>query len=198
MIIGLSGHAGAGKDTVADYLVENYGFKKVAFADEIRAMLLEIDPIVGQGMGNWKLSLFIKTYGWDEFKSKPEMRAVMQRFGMAARERWGADFWIQQLLPKLDGNVVVSDVRFKNEADTLRAWGASIWRIERDVKHSNHVSETELDNYGFDAVIHNNFHVQALYALVNDVLDRQPKPSASAAEKEKAKADFATIYREAN
>ena len=36
MIIGLSGGAGTGKDTVADILVEQHGFYKIAFADEIK------------------------------------------------------------------------------------------------------------------------------------------------------------------
>lgn len=33
--IGLAGHAGAGKDTVADYLAERYGFIKCAFSDAL-------------------------------------------------------------------------------------------------------------------------------------------------------------------
>ena len=33
IILGLAGQAGAGKDTVADYLVSNYGFMRFAFSD---------------------------------------------------------------------------------------------------------------------------------------------------------------------
>lgn len=36
MIIGICGQAGAGKDTVADFLVENHGFVKIALADPIK------------------------------------------------------------------------------------------------------------------------------------------------------------------
>ncbi len=36
MIIGLSGLAGSGKDTVGDFLVQDHGFVKVALADEIK------------------------------------------------------------------------------------------------------------------------------------------------------------------
>lgn len=36
MIIGLTGQAGAGKDTVADFLTRDFGFTKVAFADAVR------------------------------------------------------------------------------------------------------------------------------------------------------------------
>lgn len=36
ILIGLAGPAGAGKDTVADYLVKTYGFIKVSWADALR------------------------------------------------------------------------------------------------------------------------------------------------------------------
>ena len=35
-IIGLSGYKGSGKDTVADFLCEKYGFIKYGFADPIK------------------------------------------------------------------------------------------------------------------------------------------------------------------
>jgi len=39
MIIGLSGYASAGKDSVAQILVEKFGYKRMAFADAIRDIL---------------------------------------------------------------------------------------------------------------------------------------------------------------
>ena len=39
MILGLTGPPGSGKDTLADHLVEKYNFKRVAFADPIRAQV---------------------------------------------------------------------------------------------------------------------------------------------------------------
>ena len=41
MIIGLCGNAGVGKDAVADFLVRNYHFVKVAFADPIKRAAME-------------------------------------------------------------------------------------------------------------------------------------------------------------
>ncbi len=45
MIIGLTGYAQSGKDTVANILVERYGFTRVAFADKIREFLYETNPM---------------------------------------------------------------------------------------------------------------------------------------------------------
>jgi hypothetical protein len=42
MIIGLLGNNRSGKDTIADYLVKNYNFKKYAFADQIKRVSKEV------------------------------------------------------------------------------------------------------------------------------------------------------------
>jgi len=42
MIIGLCGVAGSGKDTVADFLVKNHGFVKVAFADPLKRICKDV------------------------------------------------------------------------------------------------------------------------------------------------------------
>ena len=47
MIIGLSGKAGSGKDTIADYLVTNYGYTKFALADAVREAVFILNPSLG-------------------------------------------------------------------------------------------------------------------------------------------------------
>ena len=42
MIIGISGLAGSGKDTAADFLVRDHGFVKVAFADEMKRTCMRV------------------------------------------------------------------------------------------------------------------------------------------------------------
>ena len=46
MIIGLSGYARSGKDTVAETLVNEYGFKRVAFADKIKDLLYTMGDVI--------------------------------------------------------------------------------------------------------------------------------------------------------
>ncbi|WP_277209196.1 hypothetical protein [Isoptericola croceus] len=45
-IVALSGYARAGKDTVADRLVEAHGYRKFAHADVLRESLFELDPFL--------------------------------------------------------------------------------------------------------------------------------------------------------
>ena len=42
MLIGICGKAGAGKDTVGDFLIQNYGFNKIALADPIKRLVKDI------------------------------------------------------------------------------------------------------------------------------------------------------------
>ena len=69
MIIGLTGYAQSGKDTVAKILIEQYGFTRVAFADKIRELLYEMDPPVPTGVGSERhvvgLQNYVDIYDWD-------------------------------------------------------------------------------------------------------------------------------------
>ena len=46
MLIGLSGYARSGKDTIAEILCLNYGFKRVSFALPIRDGIYTLNPLV--------------------------------------------------------------------------------------------------------------------------------------------------------
>ena len=69
MIIGLTGYAQSGKDSVAKILVEKHGFIRVAFADRIRDFVFDADPIY-TWVGNEPryLRSFIESEGWEEAK----------------------------------------------------------------------------------------------------------------------------------
>ena len=94
MIIGLSGYAGSGKDTVASVLIEQHGFTRLAFADPIREFLLLINPILSDGH---RVNETVTMIGWDNAKSKPEVRRLLQDIGVGCRQMFGEDFWIKQL-----------------------------------------------------------------------------------------------------
>jgi hypothetical protein len=63
-----------------------------------------------------------------------------------------------------EDRVVISDVRFPNEAEAIKKLGGSVWRINRR-NHSaanGHTSEHALDNYMFNHVIYNDGTVDDL------------------------------------
>lgn len=176
-IIGLSGWARTGKDTVAEHLVENYGFKRMAFADPMREALLRLNPIVGleANVSAVRVADVIEEYGWDGYKESPdgkEMRELMQRIGTeVGRQMLGENIWIDYAMKSIgeDDKVVFADVRFQNEAKAIAAYGGRVIRLERDgVGPANdHVSEHDLDHWDFDATIFNDLSVDHLRANVD-------------------------------
>ena len=172
MIIGLTGYARSGKDTVANILVENYGYTRVAFADKIRELLYETNPQVG----STRLQALVSEYGWDVAKSSPEVRHLLQELGVGARKVFGESFWVHEAMktmlndPRPDLNYVITDVRFFNEADMIKANQGQLWRVERPgiTAVNNHVSESELNLYAVNHIIENNGDLDNLTSLVSE------------------------------
>lgn len=170
MIIGLAGYAGAGKDTAGDILIQKHDYMRVAFADKIRAFIYDINPQVG----SLTLREIVAKDGWDVAKQIPEVRRLLQDTGIAGRNLLGEDIWIWESLgtvvyseANLDASggttgaisqkVVVTDVRFENEARFIRDFGGQVWQVVREgVKPINdHISETDLIGYDFDRTLTN-------------------------------------------
>jgi hypothetical protein len=159
MIIGLSGYAQSGKDSTAELLCLNYGYTRKSFAQPMRDAIYTLNPIVFNL--NSRVADLVDEYGWDVAKANPEVRRLLQVFGTeVGRKMLGDDVWIKIALSgiKSEDRVVISDVRFPNEADAIKKLGGIVWRINRR-NHSavnGHASEHAMDNYMFNHVIYND------------------------------------------
>lgn len=178
MIIGLSGYARSGKDTAADHLVAEYGFTRYSFAAPMKEAMYRLNPIVSSdAIGSFRYQNLVDVYGLDDAKdSYPEIRRLLQVFGTeVGREMFGPNFWVDLALNSAkEDKVVISDVRFKNEAEGIKAAGGQVWRINRlgIGPVTNHASEIDLDDYQFDNVIDNNYSVQDLNSVIDDIIKR--------------------------
>jgi hypothetical protein len=138
IVVGISGYAGAGKDTVADILVRDYGFTKMAFADPIKAMVKDLDPMVGWGsycckdcFNDEPEAMYLSdlySYGWTDQMIKDseygdEVRRIWQRFGTEVHRADSEDYWVEKALERMYDSgherIVLPDVRFPNEADAI-------------------------------------------------------------------------------
>jgi hypothetical protein len=158
MIIGLSGYARSGKDTVAELLVLNYGFKRMAFADGIREALTALNPILHDGH---RLNELVGMYGWEIAKAKDEVRRLLQVMGTeVGRKLINEDVWVWLLFNKIntDERIVIPDVRFPNEAKMIEQQGGEVWRINRHnhTAVNDHISEHAMDNHMFKRVVYND------------------------------------------
>lgn len=184
MIIGLSGYARSGKDSVAAVLVKDHGFVRVAFADALRDLALAADPIVHvnwHGRHEGRISEGVEAYGWDDLKQEyPEVRLFLQRLGVGVREVLGPDTWVRIAMAKAKNElakgpvrgVVITDCRFPNEAEAIEAAGGKVVRVERPgtAPVNGHQSETALDAWPFALIFPNNSSLEALASRIPSML----------------------------
>lgn len=155
VLIGLIGLKQSGKDTFADYLVANHHFRKLAFAEPVKKLCQTMfllseeqlnDPVLKEKVDpRWGLS----------------PRQMMQKVGTdMVRQMWDDDFWVKHMdmrLRKIVDKVVVSDVRFPNEAQWIRDKGGLLVRIDdgREQSSDAHSSETSQSTIQEDVRIFN-------------------------------------------
>ena len=179
MVIGLSVYARSGKDTAADRLVSKHGFSQYSFAAPMKEAMYILNPIVGSdGIGPFKYKNLVDTYGLDKAKeSYPEIRRLLQVFGTeVGRSMFGENFWVDLTLNNIkEKHAVISDVRFKNEADAIKKAGGQVWRINRHGVGpvTDHSSEIDLDDYNFDHIIDNDYSVMDLHNVIDMLLSKQ-------------------------
>jgi len=164
------GYAGSGKDTVAAYLASR-GFARVAFADPVRSVLMNMDPLITRD--GLRLQDAVRVHGWDTAKRRfPEVRGLLQGLGEGVRDTLGESVWVEHALRRLDtlsGPVVVTDVRYRNEALALRSRNFLLVLVPRPgVGPANaHPSETNIPVELADAVLLNDGSIQELHAAVD-------------------------------
>lgn len=173
-VIGITGKAGSGKDTVANYLKDYYPkfFRSVAFADPIRDMLIASGVVTREQLTDRTL----KEAVIEEFGVSP--RHMAQTLGTEwGRNSIGEDFWLRLSKRRIGillaggFNVLVTDVRFENEATMIREAGGEVWHIERDVPSvATHVSEAGVKFAKGDVRINNNETMGHLFETIDKLI----------------------------
>jgi hypothetical protein len=128
-LIALTGAAGSGKSTAANYLVEHHGYVRVRFAGPLKAAMAAMGFSQEQIEGDLKE----EPCAWLNFKTP---RYAMQTLGTEwGRDCIGQDFWAELWVRQANmvlaggGRVVVDDCRFPNEAEAIHALGGKIIKI---------------------------------------------------------------------
>lgn len=207
-VIGLTGFASAGKDTVADLLAMHFGFRKFAFADALRGEVasaygLDLRYFIDPRLKNEALSALALDnapfgfVGAVAFAAGKESRAkdgevsrdwlaeprsprqIMQWWGTEYRRRQSPRYWTSVLVERInyakrDGctRFVITDCRFENEVDTLRAMGGLLWQIKRPgidattTAEGMHASTTDGSAFRPHTVISNKHDLRHLQGIV--------------------------------
>ena len=183
MIIGISGKAQAGKDTVCKmiaYTIWYYTFSqrlKPFGIDHYKECITYYNTLLNNiGYQHTSFAKALKSClsvilnkDLDKFENisfknsridwlnNMTVRELLQKFGTAIRNEVCDDFWVKVCLKNCTEDCIISDVRFESEAKGIRNINGIIIRINRDgAGAGNHISETALDDYCFDYIIDNN------------------------------------------
>jgi hypothetical protein len=197
MIIGICGLQSSGKDSIGDYLINNYNFKKFSFAEALKDIISIL-------------------FGWDRkkiegitpedrlWREQPDIwwstelkipyfspRYAMQFIGTDLfRKYFNNDIWVIILKKRIlessqSTNIVITDCRFSNEINTIRDCGGQIIHVYRnlpiwfidykldkintnDLKEMNiHVSEYAWIKEKCDHLIFNSNSLRELYQEID-------------------------------
>jgi hypothetical protein len=140
-LIAICGLINSGKDTVADYLCDEYGFRRDSFASTLKDVVSVVfgwDRQLLEGRSTeareWREQV---DQWWADRLNIPHLtpRWVLQHWGTeVCRGAFHDDIWIACLesrLRDMQTDTVITDVRFPNEILSVRRAGGIIVRIKR-------------------------------------------------------------------
>lgn len=179
MIIGISGKRGVGKSLMAGYISAGWKFRKLSFADALKLSC----------MGDFN---FTREHLWGNLKEAPFQgyawtpRDYMIKKGQFMRY-YDPDFWVNQWRKQYESgtnpDVVIDDLRYKNEAKYVTSRGGIIIRLNRYKTHNKLArikrfetdeSECQMDDYEhFDHEIKDveNRSKESLYTKVKFIME---------------------------
>lgn len=196
ILIGLTGYARVGKDTVADYLVTEYGFTKLSMAAPLKRMLRTLDPYTAQQDGREpiRVSELWEALDGDENAIKssaygPEYRRLLQKLGTDCIRSIDPDFWVKAMVQEIEESgadrIVIPDVRFPNEGELI--WNpqrfslrkvsekSRLFQVDRLGVHydpDGHESEQWVGKMGENGfIINSGSRLDYLHEAVDEVLD---------------------------
>lgn len=189
---------GSGKDTAADYLVNFHGFRRDSFARTLKDATAAIfgwdrDLLEGRTRASREWREQVDQW-WAQRLSLPHLtpRWVLQHLGTEVlRMHLHDEIWISSLenvLRNSRDDVVITDCRFPNEADAIRAAGGRVIRIRRGpdpiwfetARHSPeliplhyptvHASEYSSAAIRYDILLENDGSIDDLYGKLRDLV----------------------------
>ena len=168
-LIGIAGRARSGKDTVANFIVAAIGGYRYSFADPIRTMLAPLGVDMNDPYWQARKEDVIPALGVSP-------RRMMQTLGTEwGRNLINPDLWLvmahQRLLRNGPG-MVISDVRFENEAAWIRKHGGRIIHVIRPEAKAveAHASEDGIEMLDTDAQLFNSGTLEELQLTVRELL----------------------------
>lgn len=174
-IIGLTGKAGVGKDTFAKMLQEFDTYGTVSFASPLKEMLATIGFPEPSDRKDKESQIEGFNFTW---------REAAQKLGTEWARGLDEDIWVKiakrKILANPKLNIIVTDVRFSNEAEMIQKLGGYVVEIVgRDTTttgdSAKHASELGVSSSLIDITVNNNSTIDDLRdqaIIVNGIVNR--------------------------
>jgi hypothetical protein len=187
LLIGIHGKPHAGKDTIADYLIDEYGFYKFGPSNPVKR--------TAAAMFNVPIECFIDPALKEKIDPfwKISYREMAQKVGKeSSRDVFGEDFWMMHVGQKLAQieqedtqatqrdirmGVVMADIRYSNEARWVKNNGGVVLFVERSdrargyVANSGHAAEQGLPEDLADYIVSNDGDFKQLYRRIDKMVE---------------------------
>ena len=191
MLIGICGLIGSGKDTVAERLVNEHGYKRDSFAKSLKDAVASMfnwdrDMLEGRGQSSRHWREQPDKFWSERFGREVSPRSILQQFGTEVmRGQMYDGIWVDSCIGRYKGeNTVISDTRFPNEIKRIKECGGVILLVKRfkdpdwftsyvegNIEPKGiHSSEYAWAKEEFDFVIENNGTKEELYSKIDDLI----------------------------
>lgn len=170
MIIGISGYAGSGKDTVGQIIqklttptpMQRSDWEIKKFAGKLKQIASLMTGIPVEKFEDQEFKLSKLGPEWDDMVVREFLRLLGTE---AVRNGVHTNAWVNALFADYHDNCfwLITDARFPNEAEVIKSKDGVIVRVNRVEKSdSNHPSEISLDDWNFDYTITNRGTMEEL------------------------------------
>ena len=163
MIVAFGHKKGVGKNTAAKFLntylrcETSFCTQQASFADKLKEIAYQLYSWSGLKPG-----IFYETHRYKKEVKLPKLdlspREIWIQIGNKLREIYPAT-WINYLIKNNKSNqiLIISDLRFINEAKAIQDTGGLLIKINRDVPRGFDSAEIDLDNWtNWNLIIDNN------------------------------------------
>lgn len=163
--IALTSKMRAGKDTIAQYAIDNYGFTRFAFGDGIRETCKKLFPDQMKGGKN---------------------RHLLQKLGQTMRYKFDENVWVNYCFREIEAektrryiSPIITDLRQPNEYTKCKEENFIIIKVETNdeirlqrmnengdnftLDDLNHETEQYINSFEYDYLIKNNDSLEEVY-----------------------------------
>ena len=200
MLIGICGLIGSGKDTVAERLVNEHGYKRDSFAKSLKDAVASMfnwdrDMLEGRGESSRHWREQPDKFWSERFGREVSPRSILQQFGTEVmRGQMYDGIWVDSCIGRYKGeNTVISDTRFPNEIKRIKECGGVILLVKRfkdpdwftsyvegNIEPKGiHSSEYMWAKSEFDYTIENNGSLEELNEKIDGFIHRLQDPQLS-------------------